>query len=38
MSGAGSKAGGGKSGRGQRELRTRVKSAKGRKLSSTLWL
>lgn len=27
-----------KSGRGQRELRVRVKSAKGRKLSSTLWL
>jgi 23S rRNA (uridine2552-2'-O)-methyltransferase len=26
------------SGRGQRELRIRVKSAKGRKLSSTLWL
>ncbi|MDC3348152.1 RlmE family RNA methyltransferase [Paracoccaceae bacterium] len=26
------------SGRGERELRTRVKSAKGRKLSSTLWL
>jgi 23S rRNA (uridine2552-2'-O)-methyltransferase len=26
------------SGRGQRELRVRVKSAKGRKLSSTLWL
>ncbi|WP_343078791.1 RlmE family RNA methyltransferase [Ostreiculturibacter nitratireducens] len=29
---------GGKSGRGQRELRVRVKTAKGRKLSSTLWL
>ena len=28
----------GTSGRGQRELRVRVKSAKGRKLSSTLWL
>lgn len=27
-----------KSGRGQRELKVRVKSAKGRKLSSTLWL
>ncbi|MEO1550337.1 MAG: RlmE family RNA methyltransferase [Pseudomonadota bacterium] len=27
-----------KSGRGQRDLRVRVKSAKGRKLSSTLWL
>ncbi|MEM9715824.1 MAG: RlmE family RNA methyltransferase [Pseudomonadota bacterium] len=26
------------SGRGQRDLRTRVKTAKGRKLSSTLWL
>ncbi len=26
------------SGRGQRELRVRVKSAKGRKISSTLWL
>ena len=26
------------SGRGERELRTRVKSAKGRKISSTLWL
>ena len=26
------------SGRGQRELRVRVKTAKGRKLSSTLWL
>ena len=33
-------AGGGKatSGRGQRDLRVRVKTAKGRKLSSTLWL
>lgn len=29
---------GGGSGRGQRELRTRVKTAKGRKLSSKLWL
>jgi len=28
----------GTSGRGQRELRVRVKTAKGRKLSSTLWL
>ena len=28
----------GTSGRGQRDLRTRVKSAKGRRLSSTLWL
>ena len=28
----------GSSGRGQRELRVRVKTAKGRKLSSTLWL
>jgi len=36
-SGAGG-AGGSASGRGQRELRVRVKSAKGRKLSSTLWL
>ena len=26
------------SGRGQRDLKVRVKSAKGRKLSSTLWL
>ena len=26
------------SGRGTRELRVRVKTAKGRKLSSTLWL
>ena len=31
-------AGRGSSGRGQRDLRVRVKSAKGRKLSSTLWL
>ncbi|MEI4486469.1 RlmE family RNA methyltransferase [Frigidibacter sp. MR17.14] len=30
--------GGNTSGRGQRELRVRVKTAKGRKLSSTLWL
>ena len=30
--------GSGGSGRGQRELRTRVKSAKGRRLSSTRWL
>ncbi|MBR26746.1 MAG: 23S rRNA methyltransferase [Rhodobacteraceae bacterium] len=40
-SGAGGPAGGatgGGSGRGARELRTRVKTAKGRKLSSTLWL
>ena len=29
---------GGNSGRGQRELRVKVKTAKGRKLSSTLWL
>ena len=38
--GDGKKTGDGKntSGRGQRELRVRVKSAKGRKLSSTLWL
>ena len=28
----------GASGRGQRDLRVRVKTAKGRKLSSTLWL
>ena len=37
----GKKPGGGEkksSGRGQRDLRVRVKSAKGRKLSSTLWL
>ena len=26
------------SGRGQRDLRVKVKTAKGRKLSSTLWL
>jgi 23S rRNA (uridine2552-2'-O)-methyltransferase len=43
MTGAGKKSGGaggagGGSGRGARELRTRVKTAKGRKLSSTLWL
>ena len=30
--------GGGTSGRGQRELRVKVKTAKGRKLSSTRWL
>lgn len=38
--GGGKSAGGvtGGSGRGARELRTRVKTAKGRKLSSTLWL
>ncbi|MGI1661682.1 RlmE family RNA methyltransferase [Palleronia sp. KMU-117] len=29
---------GGKSGRGQRDLRVKVKTARGRKLSSTLWL
>jgi len=29
---------GGSSGRGQRDLRVRVKTAKGRRLSSTLWL
>lgn len=34
----GSRAGKGTSGRGQRDLRVRVKTAKGRKLSSTLWL
>ncbi|PID35489.1 MAG: 23S rRNA methyltransferase [Rhodobacterales bacterium] len=36
----GGKKGGGKntSGRGQRDLRVRVKTARGRKLSSTLWL
>jgi 23S rRNA (uridine2552-2'-O)-methyltransferase len=34
----GSRAGKGSSGRGQRDLRVRVKTAKGRKLSSTLWL
>jgi 23S rRNA (uridine2552-2'-O)-methyltransferase len=40
MSGAGGAAGGsaGGSGRGARDLRVRVKTAKGRKLSSTLWL
>lgn len=37
MAGGGSKGDGG-SGRGQRELRVRVKTARGRKLSSTLWL
>lgn len=36
--GAGSRAGKASSGRGQRDLRVRVKTAKGRKLSSTLWL
>ncbi|MBC7139893.1 MAG: RlmE family RNA methyltransferase [Defluviimonas sp.] len=36
--GGGGGGGGGASGRGQRELRVRVKTAKGRKLSSTLWL
>lgn len=36
--GGGAGGGGGASGRGQRELRVRVKTAKGRKLSSTLWL
>jgi 23S rRNA (uridine2552-2'-O)-methyltransferase len=35
---SGGSSGGGGSGRGQRELRVRVKTAKGRKLSSTLWL
>ena len=35
--GGGSKAGGG-SGRGARELRVKVKTARGRKLSSTRWL
>lgn len=34
----GDKTGGGSSGRGSRELRVRVKSARGRKLSSTRWL
>lgn len=34
----GSKGGKGVSGRGQRELRVKVKTAKGRKLSSTRWL
>ena len=38
-SGGGSGAsGGGTSGRGARELKTRVKTAKGRRLSSTRWL
>ena len=32
------KGGAGSSGRGRRDLRVRVKTAKGRKLSSTLWL
>ncbi len=32
------KPGGNNSGRGQRDLRTKVKTARGRKLSSTLWL
>ncbi len=36
--GGGSRAGKGTSGRGQRDLRVRVKTARGRKLSSTLWL
>ena len=36
--GPSSRAGKGSSGRGQRDLRVRVKTAKGRKLSSTLWL
>lgn len=36
--GKGASDGKGGSGRGQRELRVRVKTAKGRKLSSTLWL
>jgi 23S rRNA (uridine2552-2'-O)-methyltransferase len=36
--GAGGGAGKRTSGRGQRDLRVRVKTAKGRKLSSTLWL
>lgn len=36
--GSGGRAGKGSSGRGQRDLRVRVKTAKGRKLSSTLWL
>lgn len=34
----GGRAGGGSSGRGQRELKVKVKTAKGRKLSSTRWL
>lgn len=37
MAGGGGK-GDGRSGRGQRELRVRVKTARGRKLSSTRWL
>lgn len=36
--GGGSRAGKANSGRGQRDLRVRVKTARGRKLSSTLWL
>ena len=36
--GPAARAGKGTSGRGQRDLRVRVKTAKGRKLSSTLWL
>jgi len=36
--GTGGGGSGGGSGRGQRELRVRVRSARGRKLSSTLWL
>ena len=36
--GAGAAKGATTSGRGERDLRVRVKSAKGRKLSSTLWL
>lgn len=35
---SGGTSGGNTSGRGQRDLRVRVKTAKGRKLSSTLWL
>ncbi|MGB0411836.1 MAG: 23S rRNA methyltransferase, partial [Pikeienuella sp.] len=38
MSGGKTPSGTNNSGRGMRDLRTRVKSAKGRKLSSTLWL
>lgn len=37
-SGTGKPGGGGGSGRGARELRVKVKTARGRKLSSTLWL
>lgn len=37
-SGKGAASGKSSSGRGQRELRTRVKTAKGRKISSTRWL